>query len=105
MPKIEALPWTVYVDFLIWDRLQRLALRIDCRVEGIGVDPKDPPLVWEVWCGDVKNWARADVERDETGGLNQEGTVVLHQLVTSDVTKAIGFYQRNPIGTPVFVVR
>jgi predicted phage baseplate assembly protein len=55
-----------------------LALAIDCRVEGIGVDPKDPPLVWEAWCGDVKNWVRAELERDETGGLNQGGTVVLH---------------------------
>jgi predicted phage baseplate assembly protein len=55
-----------------------LALAIDCQVEGIGVDPKDPPLVWEAWCGDVKTWARAELERDETGGLNQAGTVVLH---------------------------
>lgn len=55
-----------------------LALAIDCRVEGIGVDPKDPPLVWEVWCGEVKTWVRAEVERDETGGLNQAGTVYLH---------------------------
>jgi predicted phage baseplate assembly protein len=55
-----------------------LALNLDCRVEGIGVDPKDPPLAWEVWCGDVKQWVRADVERDETGGLNQAGTVILH---------------------------
>ncbi len=55
-----------------------LALNIDCRVEGIGVDPKDPPLVWEVWCGDAKTWVRAELERDETGGLNQAGTVILH---------------------------
>ena len=55
-----------------------LALNIDCRVEGIGVDPKDPPLIWEVWCGEVKTWVRAEVERDETGGLNQAGTVYLH---------------------------
>jgi predicted phage baseplate assembly protein len=55
-----------------------LALAIDCRVEGIGVDPKDPPLVWEAWCGDARNWVRAELERDETGGLNQAGTVVLH---------------------------
>ena len=55
-----------------------LALTIDCRVEGIGVDPKDPPLVWEAWCGDPRQWVRAELERDETGGLNQSGTVVLH---------------------------
>jgi predicted phage baseplate assembly protein len=55
-----------------------LALTIDCRVEGIGVDPKDPPLVWEAWCGDARHWTRAEVERDETGGLNQAGTTTLH---------------------------
>src|SRR5207248_11463421 len=35
MLNIEALPWSVYVDFLIWDRLQRLALHIDCGVPEI----------------------------------------------------------------------
>jgi predicted phage baseplate assembly protein len=55
-----------------------LALTLECRVEGIGVDPKDPPLAWEAWAGDSHQWARAEVERDETGGLNQPGTVTLH---------------------------
>ncbi len=55
-----------------------VALAISCMVEGIGVDPNDPPLSWEAWCGDVLGWTRARVERDETGGLNQQGTVSLH---------------------------
>jgi predicted phage baseplate assembly protein len=55
-----------------------LSLTIDCRVEGIGVDPKDPPLAWEAWCGDGKNWVRCDVDSDGTGGLNTAGTVILH---------------------------
>ena len=54
------------------------SLTIDCRVEGIGVDPKDPPLAWEAWCGDGKNWVRCDVDSDGTGGLNTAGTVILH---------------------------
>ncbi|MGE5595251.1 MAG: putative baseplate assembly protein [Hyphomicrobiales bacterium] len=54
-----------------------VSLSIDCVVEGIGVDPKDPPLAWEAWCGDVRGWVRATVERDDTGGLNQAGEVVL----------------------------
>ncbi|MGH2632687.1 MAG: putative baseplate assembly protein [Tepidiformaceae bacterium] len=54
-----------------------LALNIDCRVEGIGVDPNDPPLAWEAWCGEVRGWVRCAVEFDETGGLNQAGTVQL----------------------------
>ncbi len=54
-----------------------IALNIDCRVEGIGVDPKDPPIAWETWCGDVRGWVRCALELDETGGLNQAGTVRL----------------------------
>lgn len=55
-----------------------LSLVFDCMVEGIGVDPRDPPLSWEAWCGGVRGWERCGVERDETGGLNQKGTVILH---------------------------
>lgn len=55
-----------------------LSLFIDCRVEGIGVNPKDPPLAWEAWGGESKLWVRAEVERDDTGGLNQTGAVILH---------------------------
>ncbi len=54
-----------------------LGLDIDCIVEGIGVDPKDPPLAWEAWCGDVRGWTKCLVETDTTGGLNQPGTVQL----------------------------
>lgn len=51
-------------------------LRLDCEVEGIGVDPTDPPLVWEAWT--PSGWQRCDVDRDSTGGLNRAGDVVLH---------------------------
>ncbi|BCB88715.1 putative baseplate assembly protein [Phytohabitans suffuscus] len=44
-------------------------------VEGIGVDPRDPPLVWEAWTGD--GWSTCEVT-DETGGLNRSGPVVVH---------------------------
>jgi len=54
-----------------------ISLDIDSRLEGIGVDPKDAPLGWEAWCGDVQGWTRCVVERDESGGLNQPGMVVL----------------------------
>ncbi|MFN0095931.1 MAG: putative baseplate assembly protein [Dehalococcoidia bacterium] len=50
---------------------------IDCEVEGIGVDPLDPPLSWEAWCGNVRSWVRCEVERDDTGGLNTTGGVTL----------------------------
>ena len=51
-------------------------LRISCQVAGVGVDPRRPPLVWEAWTGAA--WEACEVERDETGGLNRPGDVVLH---------------------------
>ena len=53
-----------------------VALRLDSRVDGVGVDPRQPPLVWEAWTAD--GWARCEVEQDTTGGLNRPGDVVLH---------------------------
>jgi len=50
--------------------------QFDCSVEGIGVDPTNPPLVWEAWSG--AGWEECEVDRDETGGLNRAGAVVLH---------------------------
>ena len=54
---------------------QVLQLDIDAHAEGIGVDPNDPPLVWEVWTGE--SWTPCLVETDTTGGLNQDGAVVM----------------------------
>jgi predicted phage baseplate assembly protein len=55
-----------------------VTLRFDCEVEGVGVDPSNPPLVWEAWDGE--QWVPCDMDRDETGGLNRAGDVVLHIL-------------------------
>ncbi len=51
-------------------------IRLDCRVAGVGVDPRRPPLVWEAWTG--ADWMPCDLDRDETGGLNKAGDVVIH---------------------------
>jgi len=53
------------------------AVRLDlvARAEGIGVDPRTPPLAWEVWDGEA--WVGCHVESDSTGGLNKSGSVVL----------------------------
>lgn len=51
-------------------------LEFTCRVEGVGVNPLDPPLRWEAWDGN--DWVPCVVDRDETGGLNKPGEVVLH---------------------------
>ncbi|MFE9768352.1 putative baseplate assembly protein [Streptomyces sp. NPDC005808] len=53
-----------------------LALDLDSRVDGVGVDPRQPPLVWEAWTED--GWAACEVDRDGTGGLNRPGEIVLH---------------------------
>ncbi len=57
-----------------------VALSFDCRVQGVGVDPRDPPLVWEAWTPKAAGgpWTACEIERDDTGGLNKPGDVVLH---------------------------
>lgn len=53
-----------------------VVVELDCRLEGIGVDPRQPPLVWEAFDGAY--WQPCEVEEDSTGGLNRPGEVVLH---------------------------
>jgi predicted phage baseplate assembly protein len=53
-----------------------VTLRFGCRIEGVGVDPDDPPLAWEAWDGE--SWTACEVDSDSTGGLNRDGDVVLH---------------------------
>ncbi|QFZ21380.1 putative baseplate assembly protein [Saccharothrix syringae] len=53
-----------------------VVLRLESRVEGVGVDPRQPPLVWEAWTG--ADWVACEVDEDGTGGLNRPGEVVLH---------------------------
>ncbi len=54
-----------------------LGLTIHCTIEGIGVDPNNPPLAWEAYCGE-KGWVECEVDQDTTGGLNRTGEVSLH---------------------------
>ncbi|MFE5545429.1 putative baseplate assembly protein [Streptomyces sp. NPDC056534] len=54
-----------------------LVLDLDSRVDGVGVDPRRPPLVWEAWTG-AEGWVACEVDEDSTGGLNRPGEVVLH---------------------------
>ena len=51
-------------------------LRLECPVSGEGVDPRNPPLVWEAWTDG--GWAPCDLDSDDTGGLNRPGDVILH---------------------------
>ena len=59
-------------------------LRFDCEVEGVGVDPANPPLRWEAWGGET--WVPCEVDHDDTGGLNRAGDIVLHVPATHVVS-------------------
>src|SRR5215203_4681602 len=51
-------------------------LRFLASIEGVGVDPTNPPLQWEGWTGD--DWEPCELDSDSTGGLNRDGDVVVH---------------------------
>jgi predicted phage baseplate assembly protein len=51
-------------------------IALGCRIEGVGVDPNNPPLAWEAWTG--SGWTECEVDSDSTGGLNRDGNVLLH---------------------------
>lgn len=53
-----------------------VALRLDCRIEGVGVDPDDPPLRWDAWT--EEGWVACELDHDDTGGMNRPGDIVLH---------------------------
>lgn len=53
-----------------------LVLRLDCTVEGVGVDPRRPPVLWEAWDGTA--WTVCEIEKDDTGGFNRSGELILH---------------------------
>jgi predicted phage baseplate assembly protein len=64
---------------------QTLILTIDCNIEGIGVDPHNPPLAWEYWEGEQGKWLPMKMDSDTTGGLNTPGNVILYIPASSTV--------------------
>jgi predicted phage baseplate assembly protein len=68
----------LYLGYANDIKCHTLVLNIECNIEGIGVDPRDPPLQWEYWEGEQGKWLSLKVESDSTGGLNKNGEVVLH---------------------------
>ncbi|GAA2241522.1 putative baseplate assembly protein [Rarobacter faecitabidus] len=50
-------------------------LTVVAHAQGVGIDPNNPPLIWEVWNGSA--WVPVQVVSDSTGGLNKDGTIVL----------------------------
>lgn len=66
-----------------------VSLRFDCSIaEGSGVDPTNPPLVWEAPAGE--EWVECELGRDDTGGLNTPGDVVVHVPPDHTVTAVDG---------------
>ena len=59
-----------------------LALTIQCSIEGIGVDPSNPPWAWEYWDKEHEKWLSLRLETDTTGGFNTSGQIILHIPVT-----------------------
>jgi len=49
----------------------RLTFSGNPTIEGIGVDPRNPPYVVEAWDG--QEWSAVDLILDDTGGLNRDG--------------------------------
>ncbi|HEX3707944.1 MAG TPA: putative baseplate assembly protein [Mycobacteriales bacterium] len=60
------------------DPVPSCAVRIDFDgpVQGVGVNPLAPPLRYEAWTGE--SWEPCEVGRDETGGWNRPGAIVVH---------------------------
>ena len=61
-----------------------IRLDFDGRIEGVGVNPKEPPLRWEAWTG--QDWTECEFSDDETGGLNRSGAVTVHVPGTHEVS-------------------
>lgn len=62
-----------------------LGLTFQSNIEGIGVNPDDPPWSWEYWDGEYERWVPMILESDTTGGLNTNGQVVLHLPASSTI--------------------
>jgi predicted phage baseplate assembly protein len=60
------------------DPVPRCVVRLDvgAQVEGVGVHPDHPPLVWEAWAGG--EWQECRVSSDSTLALNTDGRILVH---------------------------
>jgi len=70
----------------------RLLLSVDVEASparGVGIDPRDPPLRWEVFVGD-DTWEQAEVLQDGTGGFNSGSGAVELQLPVRSAKQLVG---------------
>lgn len=69
---------TMYLGFRENLKALILILSVDSSIEGIGVDPHDPPLAWECWDESREKWQQVKLEKDSTGGLNIPGNIIMY---------------------------
>jgi predicted phage baseplate assembly protein len=81
---------TLYLGYSEDLAAHTLLLTIQSSIEGIGVDPEDPPWAWEYWDGEHERWSPLRLESDTTGGLNTNGHVILHLLLTGAIKEVNG---------------
>lgn len=65
--------------------------------EGAGIDPQNPPYVWEVVDVETgQKWVRAEVDSDNTQGLNVSGTIRIHlpAMQRSERSNQIAYWVR-----------
>ncbi len=67
-----------------------LLLEIRSTIEGIGVDPRNPPRIWEYWDGYYERWLPVRLDSDTTGGLNTRGQVIFDIPVTGAMREIDG---------------
>lgn len=93
-----------------------LRLSITANVEGIGVIPDEPPLVWEIWQGEgwipitIPPRDRDGSRGDTTGGLNRDGTILMlipnaHEPLTLGTHRAYWIRARllpTALGQPAY---
>ena len=60
-----------------------LMLTVQSSIEGIGVDPHNPPWAWEFWDGERERWSPLILESDTTGGFNTNGQIIFRIPTTS----------------------
>jgi predicted phage baseplate assembly protein len=56
-----------------------IALTVGCKsAGGAGVNPLNPPFVWEAWQDPIARWVRCEIEQEGTGAFNTDGEIVMH---------------------------
>lgn len=88
-----------------------LLIRVQAALAGIGIDPTDPPLVWETFDRTELQWTPLTIRDDTTQGLNGDGYVIADVPYSAGVTAVDGkpaFWVRCRVvhprpGQPVYV--